>query len=193
PYAIAVGNPARVIKYRFNEVTIKKLLAVKWWNWSLEKLADNLSFMNDVEKFLELNYSPELDTFPEDDISHRLSVRGGDIYHLITDFRAQRPLWSKVVRDFAESDFKNKLLVIWLGKDTTDDDFKSLSAEINSLGSVKDKVLTFKHKETFSPAALRKGTHFITTREMVTLEALDYLWDTDVKIISALDDKIFGG
>lgn len=77
PYAIAVGNPARVIKYRFNEVTIKKLLAVKWWNWSLEKLADNLSFMNDVEKFLELNYSPELDTFPEDDISHRLSVRGG--------------------------------------------------------------------------------------------------------------------
>ena len=38
PYAIAVGNPARVIKYRFDEETIKKLLAVKWWNWDLKKL-----------------------------------------------------------------------------------------------------------------------------------------------------------
>ena len=37
PYAIAVGNPARVIKYRFDEETIRKLLAVKWWNWDLKK------------------------------------------------------------------------------------------------------------------------------------------------------------
>ena len=59
-----------------------------------------------------------------------------------------------------------------------------------AVGDCKN-ILTFKHEENFSPAALRKGTHFITTREMVTLEALDYLWDTDVKIISALDNGIF--
>lgn len=76
PYAIAVGNPARVIKYRFDEETIKKLLAVKWWNWDAKKIADNLPLMNDVEKFLELHYSPELDAFPEDDISRRLSMWG---------------------------------------------------------------------------------------------------------------------
>ena len=77
PYAIVVGNPARVIKYRFDEETIKKLLAVKWWNWDAKKIADNLPLMNDVEKFLELHYSPELDAFPEDDISRRLSMWGG--------------------------------------------------------------------------------------------------------------------
>lgn len=43
----------------------------------------------------------------------------------------------------------------------------------------------------YSPAALQKATHFITTREMSTLEALDYLWNTDVKIISGLDNGIF--
>jgi acetyltransferase-like isoleucine patch superfamily enzyme len=32
PYAIAVGNPARVIKYRFSSGTIEKLLASSWWN-----------------------------------------------------------------------------------------------------------------------------------------------------------------
>lgn len=32
PYAIVGGNPARLIRYRFDEATISELLAVKWWN-----------------------------------------------------------------------------------------------------------------------------------------------------------------
>ena len=31
PYAIVAGNPARVVKYRFEEDTIRDLLEVKWW------------------------------------------------------------------------------------------------------------------------------------------------------------------
>ncbi len=31
-YAIVVGVPARIIRYRFNESIIEKLLEVKWWN-----------------------------------------------------------------------------------------------------------------------------------------------------------------
>lgn len=77
PYAIAVGNPARVVKYRFDAETIKKFLAVKWWNWSLEKIADNFPLMNDVEKFLAAHYSPELAEIPEDDFSRRLNAVGG--------------------------------------------------------------------------------------------------------------------
>lgn len=76
PYAIAVGNPARVVKYRFDAETIKKFLAVKWWNWDLKKIADNLPLMTYVEKFLVAHYSPELDAFPEDDISRQLSAGG---------------------------------------------------------------------------------------------------------------------
>ena len=34
PYAIAVGNPARVQKYRFADDEIKELLGIAWWNWS---------------------------------------------------------------------------------------------------------------------------------------------------------------
>jgi len=82
---------------------------------------------------------------------------------------------------------KDAALVIWLGKDVTEENSK-LVAE--AIGENKN-ILTFKHDKTFSPAALKKATHFITTREMSTLEALDYLWNTDVKIISALDSGIF--
>lgn len=40
PYAIAVGVPAKVIKYRFDEQTISRLLDMKWWEWDIEKLYD---------------------------------------------------------------------------------------------------------------------------------------------------------
>ena len=32
PYSIVGGNPARPIRYRFNEEQIKFLLDLKWWN-----------------------------------------------------------------------------------------------------------------------------------------------------------------
>ena len=42
PYAIAVGVPAKVIKYRFTPDEIEKLLKIKWWNWSDEQIKKNI-------------------------------------------------------------------------------------------------------------------------------------------------------
>ena len=41
PYAIAVGVPAKVLKYRFSPEVIEKLLRIKWWNWPIQKILDN--------------------------------------------------------------------------------------------------------------------------------------------------------
>ena len=41
PYAIVGGNPARIIKYRFSDDVIVKLLATKWWTWPEEKIMKN--------------------------------------------------------------------------------------------------------------------------------------------------------
>lgn len=42
-YAIVGGVPAKVIKKRFEASVIEELLKIKWWNWSHEKIASNLS------------------------------------------------------------------------------------------------------------------------------------------------------
>jgi acetyltransferase-like isoleucine patch superfamily enzyme len=42
PYAVAAGNPAQVIRHRFGEETIQKLLQIKWWDWPDEKVAENV-------------------------------------------------------------------------------------------------------------------------------------------------------
>ena len=41
-YAIVAGNPAHVIKRRFDDRTIERLLAIAWWDWPVEKIGDNL-------------------------------------------------------------------------------------------------------------------------------------------------------
>jgi virginiamycin A acetyltransferase len=43
PYAIAVGNPAKVIKYRFDKEVIDVVSKIDWWNWDRNKLVKNLS------------------------------------------------------------------------------------------------------------------------------------------------------
>jgi acetyltransferase-like isoleucine patch superfamily enzyme len=40
PYAIVAGNPAKVVRYRFSERQIEKLLEIRWWDFSIEKIRD---------------------------------------------------------------------------------------------------------------------------------------------------------
>jgi acetyltransferase-like isoleucine patch superfamily enzyme len=53
PYAIVAGNPARLIKYRFDQSTIERLQRLKWWDLDEERLHELGPFVADVEKFLE--------------------------------------------------------------------------------------------------------------------------------------------
>ena len=39
PYSIVAGSPAREIRKRFDDETIRSLLNLKWWEWSDEKLS----------------------------------------------------------------------------------------------------------------------------------------------------------
>ncbi len=41
-YSIVGGNPAKVIKYRFDADVIDTLLKISWWDWPIEKITDNL-------------------------------------------------------------------------------------------------------------------------------------------------------
>ncbi|ROL61754.1 antibiotic acetyltransferase [Bacteroidetes/Chlorobi group bacterium ChocPot_Mid] len=53
PYAIAVGVPIKVTRYRFNDEQISKLLKIKWWDFSDENLKDVEILFFDIDKFIE--------------------------------------------------------------------------------------------------------------------------------------------
>jgi acetyltransferase-like isoleucine patch superfamily enzyme len=45
PYAIVAGNPAKIVKYRFNTKVIDRLLKEKWWNWPKQEIIDNMDYL----------------------------------------------------------------------------------------------------------------------------------------------------
>jgi len=46
PYAIVGGVPAKIIKYRFSEEKINKLINSKWWSLSLNEIKKNINNLN---------------------------------------------------------------------------------------------------------------------------------------------------
>jgi acetyltransferase-like isoleucine patch superfamily enzyme len=53
-YAIAVGMPAKVIKYRFQESIIDDLKEISWWEWPKNKLKEAIPDMlnTNISKFI---------------------------------------------------------------------------------------------------------------------------------------------
>ncbi len=54
-YAIAVGNPARILRYRFECSIMDRLIALGWWDWSHAQLREALDDFRhlSIEAFLE--------------------------------------------------------------------------------------------------------------------------------------------
>jgi acetyltransferase-like isoleucine patch superfamily enzyme len=59
PYAIVAGNPGKVVKYRFNDKQIERLLSISWWDWSEEKIRENAMLMwsDNIDNFINKFYS----------------------------------------------------------------------------------------------------------------------------------------
>ena len=55
PYALAVGNPARLVKLRFDTESIHQLLKIRWWEWPDERICQALPLLlnNDLLGFLK--------------------------------------------------------------------------------------------------------------------------------------------
>ena len=54
PYAVAVGNPAKVVKKRFTDEQIESLLSIQWWNWEDEKVREFAPLLcsTDINEFI---------------------------------------------------------------------------------------------------------------------------------------------
>ena len=53
PYAIAVGCPIRIIKYRMTESQIAAMQRIQWWNWDDERLQDVEKMFCDIDGFID--------------------------------------------------------------------------------------------------------------------------------------------
>jgi acetyltransferase-like isoleucine patch superfamily enzyme len=53
PYAVAVGSPVRVIRYRFSDSQIDALLRIQWWNFKEEQLMEVEQLFFNIDTFIK--------------------------------------------------------------------------------------------------------------------------------------------
>ena len=53
PYAIYAGNPAKILRMRFNDLIIEELLASKWWEMKENKLVNSAKYIKNPSQFLK--------------------------------------------------------------------------------------------------------------------------------------------
>lgn len=49
PYAVVAGNPAKVVKMRFEDTDITRLLSIAWWDWDIDEINRNLDLICNLD------------------------------------------------------------------------------------------------------------------------------------------------
>lgn len=53
PYAIAVGCPIRIVKYRMTDRQISAMQRIQWWNWDSDRLQEVEKMFEDIDGFID--------------------------------------------------------------------------------------------------------------------------------------------
>ena len=53
PFAVVVGNPPRIIRFRFTDDQIRRLQKMRWWSWDEKIIEDRKEDMLDITTFLK--------------------------------------------------------------------------------------------------------------------------------------------
>lgn len=183
PYAIAVGNPVKIIIYRFNREYIDKLLKIRWWNWDINFLKKNQKwFSMDISDFTNEFY-----------LKNRIKVIEKDphIKSILFDpdfEEKQYPVWRNIVSEFVEK-FKdeNRLKLLVCGKN--DKEIRIIRDLVDSLGGAINVEYIDKNNDisTF----FNKIDFFVTTRNSNTISYFDLCQEYGVTMLSGVDIPVF--
>jgi acetyltransferase-like isoleucine patch superfamily enzyme len=65
PYAIAAGNPAQILRFRFSKKMIARLLRIAWWDWPDARILGNIEwFYRPIGDFVD-RFDPQGETHGE--------------------------------------------------------------------------------------------------------------------------------
>jgi acetyltransferase-like isoleucine patch superfamily enzyme len=54
PYAVCIGNPATIVRYRFSKKVVEQMLKIAWWDWNWDDVVDRRDwFHRPISEFVE--------------------------------------------------------------------------------------------------------------------------------------------
>ncbi|MGN1205980.1 MAG: CatB-related O-acetyltransferase [Eubacterium sp.] len=193
PYAIVAGNPAHVIKYRFEEEIVRKLQRIHWWSWSPDQLkAAEEDMKGDIRKFVDKYYGNVEE--PEEEIRFsRILDDSKPCMLFFLDVNYPDALWKKVIGEFVQtySHGDAELVLAYdVSKENADTQIQEVLTMLEALPD-SDAVINILGYAGEEDRLIRQMNYYITNRTERTLERTACAWRNDVKLLSGVDAPIF--
>lgn len=197
PYAIVGGNPARILRYRFDAATIQKLQYIKWWNWPLAVIRERYGLLKDPAEFVDTFFSPRLLAPLDTPVTRQLQEKkeaGCTLIYFVPDLASDDAVWRNVISQYLDAytaDDAVMLLVEISSAPEGDDSLCELQAMVRErLGH--PEVVYLKNRSAFSMEAIQNADYYVTTKEGVATECIDYLDNYGGSVLIGTAYDVFG-
>lgn len=195
PYAIVAGNPARIVKYRFEPDVIEKLLQMEWWNWSSEKIAANKEALTgDIDSFIEKCYEPQKRL---EDVSHRRIIDENQQYLYCLDTFAQRAHLDYVVSEVCRqySDQPYELLIYYKNVNGMLDMIEEVLSKYEQyniyINLCENTTESNTESNIYEEEMIAQSDYFITTSYTNNMQRIGYAEKYGVEVISGFNIPMF--
>ena len=195
PYAVVMGNPARVIKYRYSPEIIQALQRIKWWNWSDDIVAIRAQEMTDIITFVTKYH--QSDICIEGKAAEILKERkeaGKTVYSFSLDNTSDIPIWEKVIDGYLRTFTKASHVSLFLEiLPESMDVLPLLDKKIREIGENAPEILKGRVNTGENLELIQNTDIYIASAHSRCMFYVDYADNYDVEVRSGFDDdsKIF--
>lgn len=190
-YSIVGGNPAKHIKYRFDDNTINKLMDIQWWGWSDKMIKRNVEwFYKDARDFADHFYNLTDEQAVRNIKIDKLPVQ----FLYFPDFEMDKfGTWKRVITEFCNTFYNREEygLIVFINNDKkTEEHYNKIITEIEDIES-ECSIYIFAGDDEEEREIFSYVDFYITNRSAKTVYHSCLADKSKVNIISGVDIPIF--
>lgn len=192
PYAVVAGNPAKIVKYRFDAETISKLEKICWWNWDDNKIRDNAfkfsqsatvfanTFINEAEEEIFKSVQGEFK-----------AISDKNKYLYFMDFNENFPIYKYVIDSFVKKfDHFEAELVLVMPYEIEQEQIDEFLQYLNCYDKY-DAFINIINYEWNEMSLFHQASYYITNRLPDNIRRMGFARIFGKECISGVDKPIF--
>lgn len=199
PYAIVGGNPAKILRYRFNKDIIDALQKIAWWDWNpqTQQLRQE-DFLLPVSEFAA-KYLPEAEQRLQSlsavsllRTSTQETIHSPETVLVIPDFSDAYPLYPRIFEQYFKENRPGMTLLIYLSaEDSTPENLNSIQKILRQYEDCDCDVILQTGETLEEYTLFQLADYFVTTRSRETVFRTCLADLCQTKILYGTDEPVF--
>ena len=195
PYAIVGGNPAKIIKYRFDEETIAFLQERKWWYWPERDILQHKDFMLNPSLHAEGLPSPQVQVNEEVRKTIASLRKGGALFGVLADtepfVHSGEPLYRHVLEEYLRVRNADDMLLILVPKDLKSEG--EIAQQLLKERGADDSCTVVFLPKLFNYTLLCEMDYFLAGRQDADSVYVDFAEKAGTQVLMGAEAEPFAG